>query len=440
MWEGSTSGVTKVLRPPMENSTVIPTGAPQGLDFFMVLTPGEQRAIAVLGVLAGAVGLLENGLVLGLIACGPALRRRPSFLFMGSLALADLLASAFYSVSFVDFHLFGRRDGRAASLLKLGGVTLAFGGSVGSLLLTALDRFLCLHRSHSYRALLTPRRALLALLLLWSATLLVSFLPLMGWRCSTGLRPPCSQLFPYVSHSFQLCWTAGVVLELLVILAAYAVILWKARLHTAAMAALRAAAAAAAAAAGPQRARVRLDLRLARTLSLVLLVLVGCWLPVLGFMLADVATALSPAHRRAFAFCSLLCLVNSAVNPLLYALRCQDIRQALVVRLRCLTGGGACCRRRRRRRAGTPTPRESGPTQPEVSGTGISSYCLATPWGSQREVGKGGQQGVGRGGQQGVGRGGQQGVGKGGQQEVGKGGQQGVGRGGGAGGGDGEGV
>ncbi|CAL8298741.1 unnamed protein product [Gadus morhua 'NCC'] len=413
MWEGSTSGVTKVLRPPMENSSVIPTGAPQGLDFFMVLSSGERKAIGVLGLLAGAVALLENGLVLGLIACCPALRRRPTFLFMGSLALADLLASAFYSVSFVDFHLFGRQDGPAASLVKLGGVTLAFSGSVGSLLLTAVDRFLCLHRAHRYRAVLTRRRALLALLLLWTATVLVSFLPLMGWKCSTGLWPPCSELFPYVSLSFQFCWTAAIVLELLVILAAYAMILWKARLHTAAMAALQAAT-------GPQRARVRLDLQLARTLSLVLLILVGCWLPVLGFMLADVSTALSPAQRRAFAFCSMLCLVNSAVNPLLYALRCQEIRLALVVRLRCLTGGGACWRRR----AGTPTPRESGPTQPDMSGTGISSYGLTTPWGSQQEVGKGGQQEVG----------------KGGQQEVGKGGQQEVDRGGGAGGGNGEGV
>ncbi|CAL8353709.1 unnamed protein product [Arctogadus glacialis] len=424
----------------MENSSVIPTGAPQGLDFFMVLSCGEQRAIGVLGLLVGAVALLENGLVLGLIAGAPALRRRPSFLFMGSLALADLLASVVYPVSFVDFHLFRRHDGRAASLLKLGGVTLAFSGSVGSLLLTAVDRYLCLHRAHRYRALLTRRRALLALLLLWSATVLVSFLPLMGWQCATGAWPPCSELFPYVSLSFQLCWTAAIVLELLVILAAYATILWKARLHTAAMAALQAAAA------GPQRARVRLDLRLARTLSLVLLVLVGCWLPVLGFMLADVAAALGLAQRRAFAFCSMLCLVNSAVNPLLYALRCQEIRRALVARLRCLTGGGACCRRRR---AGTPTPRESGPTQPEVSGTGISSYGLATPWGSQREVDKGGQEEVDRGGQEEVGRGGQEEVGRGGQQEeVGRGGQEEVDRGGreevdrggGAGGGDGEGV
>ena len=353
----------------------------------MVLSSGQKKAIGALILLVGGVALLENCLVLSLLACSPALRRRPTFLFMGSLALADAFASVFYTVSFVAFHLFEQKDDQTASLLKLGGVTLAFSGSVGSLLLTAVDRFLCLYRSHSYRAVLTRRRALLALLLLWTSIPLVSFLPLMGWNCSELVSPSCSDLFPYVSLSFLLFWTVAVLLVLLLILAAYALILWKARRHQASMAALRGAVA-------PQHARMRLDLRLARTLSFILLILVGCWLPVLGFMLADVSTTLNETQKAAFAFCSTLCLVNSAVNPFLYALRCHEIRLALVVRLQGLTrGGGACCRRRAKAPESQPRTEST-----EMSRTGASSYGRGTPSGSQQELDRRGQEEVTRGG------------------------------------------
>ncbi|CAL8249028.1 unnamed protein product [Lota lota] len=364
----------------MENSSATQTGngSCEDLGCFMVLEPAEQKAIGSICLLAGPITLLQNAVVLSLIASSASLRRRPSYLFMGSLALADVFASFFYTASFVDFHLFHRHDGPAASLFKLGGVTLSFTGSVGSLLLTAVDRFLCLYRTYSYKAVLTRRRALLALLLLWSTSLLVSFLPLMGWRCSTGLSPPCSRLFPYISRGFLACWTAFILLVLGLILAAYALILWKAHLHQASMSALQGASAP------QQQARMRLDIRLARTLSLILFILVGCWLPVLGFMLADVFVVLNMAQKRAFAFCSTLCLVNSAINPLLYALRCQELRLMLVGRLGCLLGGKACWSPS----AGT-SPSDSAQTEADRSRTGVSAHSLGTSGGSQQEVTRG---------------------------------------------------
>jgi len=197
----------------------------------MILTPVEQTAIGSICLLTGPVILLENVLVLSIIASTAALRRRPSYLFMGSLALADVFASCFYTASFVEFHLFSRNDGPAAYLFKLGGVIMSFTGSVGSLLLTALDRFLCLHRASRYKVLLTRRRALLALLLLWTTIIFISFLPLMGWRCPTGLSPPCSRLFPYISRGYLAFWSSGILLVLVLILVAYALILWKAHRH-----------------------------------------------------------------------------------------------------------------------------------------------------------------------------------------------------------------
>ncbi|KAM4567570.1 cannabinoid receptor 2 isoform 1-T2 [Fundulus diaphanus] len=307
----------------------------ENLTCYMVLEVLERKAIGPICLLAGSVTLMENALVLGVIATTVRLRQKPSYLFIGSLALADVFASCFFTTSFLDFHLLERRDGPTAYLFKLGGVTMAFTSSVGSLLLTALDRYLCIHQASSYKVLLTRRRALLSLLVLWCITIFISSWPLLGWRCPTELSPPCSRLFPYISQDYLTCWVTFILMLLALILVAYALILWKAHRHESSMTSLQGAA-------DKGQARMRMDIRLARTFGLILLILVGSWLPVLSFMLVDVSITLTRTHQRAFAFCSTLCLLNSAVNPLLYALRCRELRQALRQSLQRLCDFGKC--------------------------------------------------------------------------------------------------
>lgn len=301
----------------------------------MVLMDTEKKVIGAICFLAGPITLMENAIVLGVIAATATLRRRPSYLFIGSLALADAFASCFFTISFLDFHLFRNTDGPTAYLFKLGGVTMAFSSSVGSLLLTALDRYLCIHQASSYKVMLTRRRALVSLLMLWSTTILISFLPLMGWRCPTELNPPCSELFPYINPGYLVFWASFILVLLALILGAYALILWKAHRHESSMTSFQGAA-------GTAHAHMRMDIRLARTFGLILLILVGCWLPALSFMLADVSMLLSCTEQRAFAFCSTLCLVNSGINPLLYALRCRDLKLALLQLLEKLCGTVRC--------------------------------------------------------------------------------------------------
>ncbi|XP_075897512.1 cannabinoid receptor 2 [Nelusetta ayraudi] len=335
-WKNSVSLGPKEVK---ENTSLnIADRSCENLECYMVLIKAEKTAIGSICFLAGPLTLLENAVVLGVIAATAALRQRPSYLFIGSLALADVFASCFFTISFLDFHLFRRSDGPDAYLFKLGGVTMAFSSSVGSLLLTALDRYLCIHQASRYKVVLTRQRALLSLLALWSVTIIISFLPLMGWRCPTGLTPPCSRLFPYINPGYLACWTSFILVILALILGAYALILYKAHRHEASMTNIQGST-------GTGNARMRMDIRLARTFGLILLILVGCWLPALSFMLADVSIFLTLTQQRAFAFCSTLCLVNSAINPLLYALRCRELKIALLQLLQRLYERSRCKKR-----------------------------------------------------------------------------------------------
>ncbi|XP_076837729.1 cannabinoid receptor 2 isoform X2 [Brachyhypopomus gauderio] len=296
------------------------------LSRYMVLNHTEKIVIGWICCLTAPITFLENVLVLVVIGSSASLRKRPSYLFISSIALADALASCFFPISFLAFHISNSCDTPKMYLLKLAGVTMAFTGSVGSLLLTALDRYICIHQATRYRLLLTRRRAMVTIVALWALTIVISFLPLMGWQCKCE---PCSRLFPFIDRFYLGSWTGLLLAVLLLILVAYAQILWRAHQHEAAMGTQQAEISNLS-----RQARMRVDIHLAQTLGLILLILVVCWLPVLSFMAVDVSQPLNKEQQRAFAFCCTLCLVNSMVDPLLYALRCGELRRAFMNMLR----------------------------------------------------------------------------------------------------------
>lgn len=298
-------------------------GSEDGLDFnpmkdYMILSSQQKIAIAVLCTPLGLLSALENLAVLHLILSSHRLRKKPSYLFISSLAGADLLASVIFVCNFVNFHVFHGVDSKAVFLLKIGSVTMTFTASVGSLLLTAVDRYLCLRYPPAYKALLTRRRALVTLGIMWVLSALVSYLPLMGWTCCPS---PCSELFPLIPNNYLLSWLLFIALLFSGIIYTYGHVLWKAHQHVARLAEHQDRQM-------PGMARMRLDVRLAKTLGLVLAVLFICWFPVLVLMAYSLTTTLSDQVKMIFAFCSLLCLVNSMVNPIIYALRSGEIRSS----------------------------------------------------------------------------------------------------------------
>ncbi|XP_020655730.3 cannabinoid receptor 2 [Pogona vitticeps] len=292
------------------------------MECYLVLRGPAQTVIAVLCCAVGSLCVLENSLVLYLIFSSPKIRQKPSYLFLSSLALADTLASVIFTCSFVHFHVFAGTDSsKEAFLLKLGGVNVAFTASLGSLLLMAFDRYICICKPSSYKALVTKRRAVATLVGLWVVIVALASFPLLGWNCCS-LNSACSELFPFIENTYLSSWIALVAVLVAAIVYAYTYVLWKARQHVLYMEKHQVQS-------GQQNSKMRLDIMLAKTLVVVLVVLVACWSPALFLMMYSTFAPLGEFIKKVFAFCSTFCLVNSMVNPAIYALRSKELNASL---------------------------------------------------------------------------------------------------------------
>ncbi|XP_007903269.1 cannabinoid receptor 1 isoform X2 [Callorhinchus milii] len=303
------------------------------MECFMILTPSQQMVIAVLSLTLGTFTVLENVLILCVIIRSCSLRNKPSYHFIGSLALADLLGSVIFVYSFVDFHVFKRKDSPNVFLFKLGGVIASFTASVGSLFLTAIDRYISIHKPLAYKRIVTRPKAVVAFTVMWSIAIVIAVLPLLGWNCKI-LNSTCSDIFPLIDETYLMFWIGVTSGLLLFIIYAYMYILWKAHGHAVRMIQR-----------GTQKSLVvhvteggkiqttrldqtRMDIRLAKTLVLILVALIICWGPLIAIMIYDVFGKMNKLVKTIFAFCSMLCLFNSTVNPIIYALRSRDLRRA----------------------------------------------------------------------------------------------------------------
>uniref|UniRef100_A0A8C5N0V5 Cannabinoid receptor 2 n=1 Tax=Leptobrachium leishanense TaxID=445787 RepID=A0A8C5N0V5_9ANUR len=343
-----------------ENPANISKCNTQGIDiqcYIILDSHAKKMFVAVLCIAVGSFCILENSLAIYMIWTSARLRKKPTYIFITSLAVADLLASVIFSYSFVDFHVFHSAGTLVTFLFKLSGVCTSFTASLGSLLLTAFDRYICINKPGKYKAIMTRKRALLALVIMWTTTTFISFLPLMGVNCCQ-LQSSCSELFPLIDNRYLASWIVLVMVLLCLIISAYSLILWKVHRHSLYMENYNTQT-------RQGKSRLRIDIKLAKTLILVLVVLVFGWSPALVLMMHSLNNPLLKSTRTIFAFCSTLCLINSMVNPMIYAWRSRDLRSKIIRGLR-------KCKCLLRFTGKQPDPEEA------LNNTGLESTCENT--------------------------------------------------------------
>ncbi|XP_068165938.1 adrenoceptor alpha 1Aa [Antennarius striatus] len=307
----------------------------------------------VLGLVLGAIilfGIVGNILVILSVVCHRHLRTVTHY-FIVNLAVADLLLSSTvlpFSAIFeiVDRWLFGRAFCDVWAAVDV----LCCTASIMSLCVISVDRYIGVSYPLRYPTIMTKRRALLAVMLLWVLSFFISVGPLFGWKepapedesiCKIT-EEPAYAIFSAVGSFY---------LPLAIILAMYCRVYVVARresqgrkeghkteksdsekvilrIHRGNTTASEDEA---------LRSRTHFAVRLlkfsrekkaAKTLGIVVGCFVLCWLP---FFLVLPIGSIFPAYRPSdtiFKIAFWLGYVNSCINPIIYPCSNQEFKKA----------------------------------------------------------------------------------------------------------------
>ncbi|KAM8965086.1 G-protein coupled receptor 12-like [Sarcophilus harrisii] len=272
---------------------------------------------------AGSVVACQNALLLAVLCCTRSLRA-PTFLLIGSLALADFLAGAGLVANFVVRSVMDPVSD--AAVLGLAGVLLtAFSASACSLLAITVDRYLSLYSALTYQAERTLPFTCGFLAALWLTCLGLGSLPPLGWHC---LDDPdtCSVLKPLTKDQ-----AAGLSVSYLFlfsfILHLYLQICRVAFRHAQQIAVQRHIVNHAGSPMQSIFCLVAGTRKGVSTLSLILATFAFCWVP-----LAIYALVADPSYPQVYTYyLALPAACHSAVNPVVYGFRNPEIQRSLSV-------------------------------------------------------------------------------------------------------------
>lgn len=261
--------------------------------------------------------MLENLLVLLAVLFHVRIRHRWLNICIANIALSDLLTGAAYVVNIC---MSGERTLRLSPLLWLlreGLLFVALAASVFSLLLIAVERYVTMMKSESENRNRKTYRIYMMVVLCWITAFVMGFLPLFGWNCVCNLRE-CSTLLPLYSKSYILFALVIFFIILLTIGGLYFAIYWRVRRNILV------------------KSRKR-SIRLLKAVISIVGAFVVCWGPLFILLLVDFycySRLCDPLFSPQWVIA--LAVLNSAVNPLIYSLGSQDLRNAIRSLLCCI--------------------------------------------------------------------------------------------------------
>ncbi|XP_026161247.1 sphingosine 1-phosphate receptor 4 [Mastacembelus armatus] len=266
--------------------------------------------------------IVENFLVLVAVISRIRHSRRWVYVCIANITLSDLLTGTAYLVNICmsgskTFHLTP-----ALWLFREGMLFVALAASIFSLLLIAMERYTTMMKPLPQKsARKTYYRIYGLVALCWVLALVIGFLPLLGWNCVCSLDG-CSTLLPLYSKSYIFFSLFIFFLILLAIGVLYGAIYC----HVQKSARL-----------GPQRSRKR-SIALLKTVITIVGVFMLCWGPLFLLLLVDFFCG---SRQCALLFSAdyfiSLAVLNSGLNPIIYALGSSEMRKAIAELLCC------CC-------------------------------------------------------------------------------------------------
>ena len=264
----------------------------------------------ILGWFPSVVAVSGNALVVFLIASRPRLHTRPNW-FITSLALAD------FAVGFIYFptnFLCGERS-LCKNEIAQDIAVLAIYSSITNLCAMTTDRYIAIKKPLRYVALMTSRRATIIIALAWLIPLILDYIPAL-----------CTRLGKCNLENKALVSTKMILFEILpclFLLITTTQIITTARTHRRRNALLDSQLQYN----EPNRQRTN-DYAAAKVIVIVVVVFLSCYFVEL-YSVVGVLVFSSTPSKEVKDVISFLIPVNSAANPIAYALFKRDIRKEL---------------------------------------------------------------------------------------------------------------
>nr|XP_056700823.1 adenosine receptor A3-like [Euleptes europaea] len=276
--------------------------------------------------LIAVIATLGNALVIWVVRLIPA-NQNTTFYFIMSLALADIAVGILVIPLAIVVSL-GITMHFYACLLVCSLLMVFSHASIMSLMAIAIDRYLRVKFPTQYRIIVTRRRIWMALGTCWLISFLVGLVPMFGWNLRNPQTPSYLECYyqnvmntDYVVYFSFFSW---ILVPLLIMCILYTevfrVIKTQLKQNTTSI--------------KGTRIFYRREFRTAKSLALVLFLFVVCWLPlcILNSISCFCQTCRIPPALLYVGI--LLSHANSAMNPIVYALRINKFRKTYILILK----------------------------------------------------------------------------------------------------------
>ena len=311
---------------------------------FMAEEEEDGEVIRIAGLALGLLIMAENLLVIITVFVNKKLHTT-TFVYIANLAVADTLAGVMFMFLYAGGLEFDAAH-KTVWFLKYGGTVVSLSASLCSMLSIAVDRCIELSTITLHSHLGDPkrrRRCIAAVSLTWLVSMAMGSAPILGWNCLHDNL--CSGTYNGLSRNYLRFVIAFEASILIVIYILYFVIYHHVQ-KTARNVAQHMQEV-------DQGAQLERQARLQKTLMTVLGVFTVCWLPWLILVLVDCVCETCNVDEPYDLIIPIVALINSGMNPVIYALRSKEMRSTYSYIICCCGRGKviscACCNRHSRR-------------------------------------------------------------------------------------------
>ncbi|XP_066271685.1 adenosine receptor A2b-like [Branchiostoma lanceolatum] len=299
----------------------------------------ENRKVGITAAVVGTVALLMNGVVLSTVLKNHQLSK-PMYMFVANLAATDCLAGLFSFFLCASFQLELTRPLTVLSIVCTFLLLLVL--SAVSVVLLSIDRYLAILHPIFYQTRMSGRHVAVSLGIAWTACVLVCLSPLMGWNCIYVYTENCISVPVGYLILITAIWSMAVVVVVFVNVRIFIVLkrrVSRTRPPENPQADLPAARRREQRIAVRKYHQIKNSLKNHVTVVIIAAVFVAFCLPICistaqqisCFLERDCENVAKPFWGMVIALC------NSAINPVIYALRIKKIREAAHRRARRLT-------------------------------------------------------------------------------------------------------